>query len=355
MNGRGEFPAGAESYTIDEINFSEFPIIDRGAVGRSARAHADPHRQGPAGPDRRRCPVLEAPLAGDREEMVEVVIDPLRLESYNVTAGELINAVVNNNQLIAAGDVRPRPAPSAVKIPSSFDDAGDIYNLPVKVNGDRVVTLGDLADIRLTFKDRDGTARFNGETDGRAAGRQAQGVQHHRHRALVKPDGARGPRQLAARIADRAARRPRDDQSPRSATWSAARGLGADRGRAGDDRGAGRAWHALGPAGGLRDPDLVPFVLHPFWRVMGVAISNIVMFGLILAVGMLVDGAIVVVEYADKRIQPRASGRCSAYTEAAKRMFWPIVPRPRRRSAPSCRCCSGPACRANSWACCRSR
>jgi len=58
--------------------------------------------------------------------------------------------------------------------------------------------------------------------------------------------------------------------------------------------------------------------------VMGITISNIVMFGLILAVGMLVDGAIVVVEYADKRIQ-EGSGPMSAYVEAAKRMFWPIV------------------------------
>ena len=57
---------------------------------------------------------------------------------------------------------------------------------------------------------------------------------------------------------------------------------------------------------------------------MGITISNIVMFGLILAVGMLVDGAIVVVEYADKRIQ-EGSGPMRAYVEAAKRMFWPIV------------------------------
>ncbi|MEO0830671.1 MAG: efflux RND transporter permease subunit, partial [Pseudomonadota bacterium] len=61
-----------------------------------------------------------------------------------------------------------------------------------------------------------------------------------------------------------------------------------------------------------------------FLNVMGVPISNIVMFGLILAVGMLVDGAIVVVEYADKRINEGA-GPMHAYVEAAKRMFWPVV------------------------------
>ncbi|NHX28080.1 efflux RND transporter permease subunit, partial [Escherichia coli] len=45
---------------------------------------------------------------------------------------------------------------------------------------------------------------------------------------------------------------------------------------------------------------------------------------LILAVGMLVDGAIVVVEYADRRIS-EGVGPMHAFTDAAKRMFWPIV------------------------------
>ncbi len=66
---------------------------------------------------------------------------------------------------------------------------------------------------------------------------------------------------------------------------------------------------------------LMSFLL---FTMMGVTVSNIVMFGLILAVGMLVDGAIVVVEYADKRIS-EGTGPMHAYVEAAKRMFWPVV------------------------------
>jgi multidrug efflux pump len=57
---------------------------------------------------------------------------------------------------------------------------------------------------------------------------------------------------------------------------------------------------------------------------LGMSVNNMTMFGLILAVGMLVDGAIVVVEYADKRIA-RGEGPMRAYASAAKRMFWPIA------------------------------
>ena len=75
---------------------------------------------------------------GSRDEMLEVVIDPLRLEAYNVTAGELIQTVQNNNQLIAAGEVETAQGTFSVKIPSSFNEPRDVYNLPVKTNGDRV-------------------------------------------------------------------------------------------------------------------------------------------------------------------------------------------------------------------------
>lgn len=157
-----DFPAGFEQYTVDEFNFSEFPIIIINLAGpvpeRTLARVAKDLQDDIEGLDA----VLEASLVGNRDEMVEVVIDPLRLEAYNVTAGELINVVQNNNQLIAAGEVETAQGAFAVKIPSSFDEVRDIYELPVKTNGDRVVTLGDLAQINLTFEDRESTARFNG-------------------------------------------------------------------------------------------------------------------------------------------------------------------------------------------------
>ncbi len=112
-----KFPAGAEKYSINEINFSEFPIIIVALSGqvpertllRAAKSLQDRIESMDA--------VLNAELAGHRDEMLEVVIDPLKLEAYNVTAGELIAVVQNNNQLIAAGEVETENSAFAVKIP----------------------------------------------------------------------------------------------------------------------------------------------------------------------------------------------------------------------------------------------
>jgi len=56
----------------------------------------------------------------------------------------------------------------------------------------------------------------------------------------------------------------------------------------------------------------------------GFTVNMVVLFGLILAVGMLVDGAIVVTELADRRMA-EGYARRDAYREAAKRMAWPIT------------------------------
>ena len=321
---KGRFPDGAENYSVNEINFSEFPIIIVNLTGdlpeRTMNQVAKSLQEELEALDS----VLEAGIAGNRDEMIEVIIDPLRLESYNVTANELINVVRNNNQLIAAGEVDTAQGTFSVKIPSSFDEPQDIYSLPVKKNGDRVVTLGDLADIRLAFEDRHGTARFNGET--------TVALQVVKTRGYNLIDTAE---EVKSRVAEASARWPQELQAAIHV------GTSNDQSKVVDSMVRQLEGSvltaialvmivvlaALGPRPALLVGFAIPtsFLLcFALLAAMDITISNIVMFGLILAVGMLVDGAIVVVEYADKRIQ-EGSGPMHAYVEAAKRMFWPIV------------------------------
>ena len=319
-----EFPKGADKYTVTEINFSEFPILVvslSGELPERTLLHAAKNlkTEVEALPE-----VLEVGLAGHRNEMLEVIIDPLRLESYNVTAGELINVVTNNNQLIAAGTVETDTGAFSVKIPSSFDKAQDVYNLPVKVNGDSIVTLGELAKIKLTFEDLTGTARFNGEKTVALQVIQRKGSNIIDTVETVKK------KVLAAR----------NDwplELKQSVSVNFAMDLSKEvEGMVGQLESSVLTAIALVmivvlASLGMRSALLVGFAIptsfllcFALMSVMGIAISNMVMFGLILAVGMLVDGAIVVVEYADKRI--RASiNPVQAYGDAAKRMFWPIV------------------------------
>ncbi|WP_432256023.1 efflux RND transporter permease subunit [Limimaricola sp. AA108-03] len=319
-----EFPDGADAWSVTEINFSEFPIIIVNLTGPLPERTLI--RVGKSLQDRLEGldAVLSANLTGQRDEMLEVEIDPLRLEAYNVTAAELLQVVTNNNLLIAAGEVETAQGAFSVKIPSSFDEPRDIYDIPVKTNGDRVVTLGDLSTIRLTFEDRTSTARYNGETTVALQVVKRKGYNLIDTAALVRDtveaERASWPEDLRAAIEVGTS----NDQSSNVASMVSQL--------------EGSVLTAialvmivvlatLGPRPALLVGFAIPtsFLLcFALLAVMGISISNIVMFGLILAVGMLVDGAIVVVEYADKRIS-EGVGPMHAYVEAAKRMFWPVV------------------------------
>ena len=323
-SAQADFPEGAEQYTITEVNFSEFPIVIVNLTGpvpeRTMNRIAKDLQDDLEALDA----VLEAGIAGSRDEMVEVLIDPLRLEAYNVTALELINVVQNNNQLIAAGEVETEQGTFSVKIPSSFKTAQDVYGLPIKTNGDRVVTLGELADINFTFEDRIGTARFNGDNTVALQVVKRKGYNLIDTVALVKETLAESqtkwPDELRA-VVDVGTSNDQSrvvgsmvSQLESSVLTAVALVMIV-------------VLSALGSRAALLVGFAIPtsFLLcFALLAVMGVSISNIVMFGLILAVGMLVDGAIVVVEYADKRIKD-GIGPMHAYVEAAQRMFWPVV------------------------------
>ena len=321
---QAQFPADANEPRIIEINTSEFPILNITLSGdapeRTLVRIANDMQDAIEGISS----VLEAEINGKRDELVEIVIDPSRLESYGITANELLQTVSNNNRVIAAGAVQTDQGTFSIKLPGSIESLEDIYELPIKVQGARVVTLRDIAEVRRTFEDRTSIARFNGEPTISLSVKKRNGENIigtvEQVRALVGavmetwPDGLRDSVRVEFSLDE--ASRVSDMVGQLESSVITAIGL---------------VMIVVVAALGIRSAVLVAFAIptsfllaFALMAVLGMTVNNMVMFGLILAVGMLVDGAIVVTEYADTR---RAQGArpSVAYGEAARRMFWPIV------------------------------
>ncbi|MGF1659343.1 MAG: efflux RND transporter permease subunit [Rubrimonas sp.] len=321
---KAEMPDDALEPTIKEVNLSALPILIVSLSGDAPqramqRLAKDLQREIEA-----LKPVLEAGLAGEREELVEVLVDPLLLEAYDVTASELLAIVSRNNRLVAAGAMQSESGRFAVKLPGNFQSPQEILQTPVRVNGDRIVTIGDIATIRRTFDDAEGTARFNGAPTVALQVKKRTGENLIDTVDLVK---ATVERSVAAW--------PSALQAAVSVAYS------MDESRQVKDmvrQLEGSVMLAvtlviavvvltLGARSALLVGLSIPlsFLLaFALLGAFGMTVNNMVMFGLILAVGMLVDGGIVVAEYADRRLSEGAEPD-EAYAEAARRMFWPIV------------------------------
>ena len=62
--------------------------------------------------------VLEVEIGGDREDMVEIIVDPLLMESYGLDQNDIFNLVERNNRLVPAGTMHTGKGRFAIKVPS---------------------------------------------------------------------------------------------------------------------------------------------------------------------------------------------------------------------------------------------
>lgn len=315
-----KLPKNTESPVVNEINTALFPVLtlslsaamDERQLISIARQLK---REIAALPN-----VLSVDMGGDREEVLEILIDPMLLESYALDYAEVVDIVTRNNLLVAAGTLDTGAGRMALKVPGVIESLDDLLTLPIKVSGSSVVTFADVTSLRNTFKDPNGFARVDGvpaislEVTKRAGANiietvaQVQGV-INQARALM-PAGV----ELSYIL----------DQSAQISTL------------------LGDLLNSILSAIfivmviviavlGVRSSLLVGFAIPGSFLIgllliylAGLTVNIVVLFSLILVVGMLVDGAIVVVEMADKHLQQGASSK-EAFIFAVQQMAWPII------------------------------
>ncbi|MGR3630413.1 MAG: efflux RND transporter permease subunit [Sulfitobacter sp.] len=264
--------------------------------------------------------VLEVDVGGERTELLEVLIDPTVFETYNISFEELISQINRNNRLIAAGAIESGAGRLVLKVPGLIENVEDVMSLPIKVRGDTVVTFADVAAIRRTFKDPTGFARIDGqpalalEIKKRSGANIIETVAAVRE--LIDEMRAEWPDSITVKYTQDESEQVQDMLSDLEANVIAAVILVM----------IVIVW-ALGVRSallvGLAIPGAFLAGVTALW-VMGYTMNLVVLFSLILVVGMLVDGAIVTTELADRRLQEGHAPR-AAYAHAAKRMAWPII------------------------------
>lgn len=318
-----KLPADSDEPTVNEVTLaSEEPaltVVLYGTVpertivqiARQLRDKLESYRQ-----------ILEVDIAGDREDIVEIIVDPLLMESYGLDQADIYNLIALNNRVVAAGFVDTGYGRFSVKVPSVFDSLKDVLELPVKVDGKQVITFGDVATVRRAFRDPESYARLDGKSAIVLDVKKRAGENIIDTVALVKA------------VMSEAQQR---DEWPSNLLVKYTYDQSDDVKMMLNDL-QNNIMSAIILVViviiailGVRTALLVGVSIPGSFltgllvlSVFGLTVNIVVLFSLIMAVGMLVDGAIVVTEFADRRMQ-EGTPRRDAYRDAAKRMAWPIT------------------------------
>jgi multidrug efflux pump len=318
---KAKLPTDAEEPRVNEIKFSRFDPMMVLTLGGSVQERA---LYGVAADLKERLEgvsgVLEVSIIGGREELLEIVIDPLAMQSYGLSPADVLNLVERNNRLVAAGALQAEQGRFAVKVPGVIESPEDILSLPIKVDRERVVHFRDIATVRRTYKDAESYARLNGEP---SVGLEV--VQRSGSNILTTVDDVKS---ILAEVSD---------------FWPPGVQLTITRDKSyyvkknisslvnNVSTAIVLVFIVLISILGLQNSFLVGISIPGSFcaaffllNIFGYSINMVVLFGAIMAVGMLVDGAIVVTELADRKMAAGIHRRI-AYTEAARRMAWPII------------------------------
>ena len=318
---KAEFPLDTKEPIVNELSPSPEPTIIVTFSGENVTerelysATKYYQRQLEMLPD-----VLTAGISGHRDEVVDVVIDPSRLEQYGLRIDEIIQTVRVNNLLIPAGEMDAAQGRFGIKVPALIETAADIRTLPIRNNSDGTVTLGDIADVRRTFKDPNGYSILNGkktialDVRKRITANEIRTVEAVRETVAQSRDLFSADMEIGYTFDSSVMTNDMISELQGNIITAMCLVLIL-------------VVATLGVKSGLLVGFGIPFCLLGALIVvnsLGYSFNFMVMFGLLLSLGMLIDGAIVVVEFASTKAAAGLSTR-DAYISAVQRMAVPVI------------------------------
>ena len=319
-DAKPDLPPDADDPKIVEVSLSLFPVLTAALYGpvperemvQAARKIKDRLEALPG--------ILEVDIAGDRKEILEILVDASAMESYGLDPAAVIQLVRSNNQLVTAGAIDDGGGRLVVKVPGVLESVDDLINMPIKAKNGNSIRFGDVAVVRRTFQQAQGWSRVNGEkaivleVRKRVGSNVIEAVEAAR--AIIDAAAPQiSPEVKVSYLFD-------DSKEVRRMLSDLGNNVGAA---------VIIVMVVVLATLGLRNATLVGlaipgsfFVGITALNMLGITMNIVVLFSLILVAGMLVDGVVVTTEYADRQIAMGASRR-DAYKKGAQRMAWPII------------------------------
>ncbi|MBU3056519.1 multidrug efflux RND transporter permease subunit [Pseudomonas indica] len=265
--------------------------------------------------------MAEAEILGNQVFAMRLWLDPVRLAAYGVTAADVNEAVRKYNFLSAAGEVKGQYVVTSINAETDLKSPEAFAAIPLKTEGDSRVLIGDVARVEMGAETYDSISSFDGipsvyiAVKGTPSANPLDVIKEVRK--ILPEIEAQLPPNLKVSIA-----------------YDATQFIQAS---------IDEVVKTLGEAvlivivvvflflGAFRSV-LIPVVTIPlsmigvlfFMQMMGYSINLLTLLAMVLAIGLVVDDAIVVVENIHRHIE-EGKTPFEAALEGAREIATPVV------------------------------
>ncbi len=287
-----DLPDDAEDPVIVEFSFSEIPIMQVNLSGEYGLVRLKDLGEDLQDRIEQIPSVLRADLRGGLEREVKVDVDLDKLHFYGLALDDVIEAIQKENVNIPGGSIDVGDSKYLVRVDGEFSDPSVIQDLVVSTKGGRPIYVRDVASVDFGFAERDSYARLDGNPVVTLDIIKRSGENIIATSAAVKEaiDEMRPQFPPTTRVTVTSDQSKDIDNMVSSLENNIVSGLILI---------VGILLFFLGASNSMFVAVSIPssmFLSFITLKLMGVTMNMVVLFSLILALGMLVDNAIVVVE-----------------------------------------------------------
>ncbi len=317
---KSDFPSDADTPVINDIDITDQPVVEFILYGAGTEDQI--HKAGQAvkskieGIDG----VSTVDIVGDRSSVVQVLVQPDKLKSYNLTDLDISHSLSSQNALVSGGSMVNANGMASIKIPALFKTVKEIRETPIKLKNGKTIKLKDIAIVKKSFNDRNRLSSFNGKSVLSFEIHKSRGVNLLSTVESIKT------------TLDATIKNYKDIELRYKIMKDGSSNV--------NDMVNNLVNNLISTIGlvilivaiplGLRSSILIAITIPTsvlaalvMIQMEGSSLHMMNMFALILAIGLLVDGAIVATEYADTKLHEGATAT-EAYIYAAQHMAVPL-------------------------------
>ncbi|MDQ1257839.1 MAG: multidrug efflux pump, partial [Candidatus Hydrogenedentes bacterium] len=158
----GDLPEDADDPLIQEINISELPIMFVSLTGDIGLAALSTIAEDLEDAIEAIRGVLDVDVVGDVEREIVIEVDPERVKEFGLAPADLVTLMRVENVNTPAGSLELGEAKYLMRVPGEFTDPETISDLVVKAGPSGVVYLRDIGIITDGFKETESLSRVDG-------------------------------------------------------------------------------------------------------------------------------------------------------------------------------------------------
>lgn len=315
-----DIPVDADDPVIDEINISELPLMFLSLMGDMNQAVLTKYAKDLEDELESIRGVLDVKVVGGVEREIQIVVDPVRASEYGISMAELVTLAQVENVNTPAGSMELGEAKFLVRVPGEFTGAEEIKNLVVKSGPEGAVYVRDIADVQDGFKEIETISRLDGRqtvtlTVSKRAGENIIRIADEVRAVMARFQGRMLPGMDLTITMDQS-----EDIRDMVAELenSILSGLILV---------LGIIFIFIGVVNATMIALAIPIsmlITFTYLYLSGTTLNMVVLFSLILALGMLVDNGIVVVENIYRHVQ-MGMPVLQAAKKGASEVAWPII------------------------------